>query len=173
MFETVIVPLDGSAHAELALRYGREEASRHGARIVLIHVLPGPMVRPTQIELVRQAPQAAVRAEVLEDEERARLAYLDGVKERFALPENTCAVVAVGDPTRRLLEEAGKYPHPLIVMTTGDATGSARPPLSEVARRAMVVGSVPILAVRQPAPQTRRLAELAAPRVKGLLRVVS
>ena len=173
MFETVIVPLDGSAHAELALSYGRDEASRHGARIVLIHVLPCPDQPPTSI--ARGGPRSAAPvwpAAELDAEQRTRLAYLDDVRERFALPENTRTVVAFGDPTRRILDEAQKLPHPLIVMTTGDATGSACPPLSDVARRAMIAGSVPILAVREPAPQTRRLAHREANSVARLLSVV-
>jgi nucleotide-binding universal stress UspA family protein len=177
MFETVIVPLDGSAHAEFALPYARDEAFRHGARIVLIHVLPRPGLPPTPIAHGGPAPVCSIwPAAALEREEREErdwLDYLDGVRERYALPENTRTVVGVGDPTCRLLDEARTYPQPLIVMTTGDATGYGRPPLSEVARRALLAGTVPILAVREPAPQTRLLAQVFATPVAGQLRVAS
>jgi nucleotide-binding universal stress UspA family protein len=169
MFETVIVPLDGSAHAEFALPYGRDEAARHGARIVLVHVLPRPELPPTPLVHGGPRPRTATwPAAELEERERGGRAYLDGVSERFALPENAGAVIAVGDPTCRLLEEAGKYARPLIVMTTGDATAANRPPLSEVARRVMVAGNVPILALREPAPQTRQLAARSAAPVRRL-----
>ena len=174
MFETVIIPLNGSAHAEFAVPYGRDEAFRHGARIVLIHVLPRPELPRVPIAHGGPAPVVSVwPVAELEREELDWLGYLDGVRERFALPENVRSVVAVGDPTCRILEEARKYPHPLIVMTTGDATGAARPAVSEVARRAMLDGSVPILAVRELAPQTRRLAPFAVIPVAGQLSVVS
>ena len=42
MFETVIVPLDGSPHAEFAIPYAIDEARRHQAKMVLIHVIPRP-----------------------------------------------------------------------------------------------------------------------------------
>ena len=42
MFETVIVPLDGSPHAECALPYAIDEARRHQATMVLLHVIPRP-----------------------------------------------------------------------------------------------------------------------------------
>jgi nucleotide-binding universal stress UspA family protein len=174
MFETVIIPLNGSPHAEFAVPYGRDEAFRHGARIVLIHVLPRPELRCTPIAHGGPTPVVPVwpLAE-LEREELDWLAYLDGVRERFALPENARSVVAVGDPTGRILEEARKYPHPLIVITTGDATGTARPAVSEVARRAMLDGSVPILAIRGPAPTVRWFGRLAATPVAGFPTVVS
>jgi nucleotide-binding universal stress UspA family protein len=174
MFETVIIPLDGAAHAEFALPYGREEAFRHAARVVLIHVVPRPELPPTPIAHGGPAPSRPVwPAAELADEERSWLAYLEGVRERFGLPENVRTVVAVGDPVRHILAEARKHPRPLIVVTTGDAAAGVWPPLSEVARRLMVAGGVPVLAVREPAPQTRRLAQIAAAPMAGRLSVVS
>jgi nucleotide-binding universal stress UspA family protein len=151
MFDTVIVPLDGSTHAEFALPYAVEEAVRHGARIVLVHVVPRP--EPCAVAVLHGGPAPLIPVwppTQLECEEREWLAYLEGVRKRFGLRTDAPAVVAVGDPTRRVLDEAGKHTHPLIVMTTGDATAASRPPLSEFARRLMVAGGVSVLGVREP-----------------------
>lgn len=153
MFATVLVPLDGSRHAEAAIAYGVEEARHHGASLVLLRVIPRPEPCPGG---ARRAGPAAWGPDWPADEiakaERATRRYMARVIERFGLPRETRVRVVVGDPAARLIAEAARTERPLVVMTTGDAEAATRTPLSEVARRLLVNGEVPVLGVREPAP---------------------
>lgn len=151
MYETVIVPLDGSAHAEAAVPYAVEEATRHGALLVLLHVLPRP--EPASAAASRSGPapwQPHWPTAEIAAEDSAAHRYLEGVIGRYRLPSETTTRVVVGDPRLRVAAEADRCRRPLVVMTTGDASGGATPSLSLVAGHLLVRGSVPVLGVRHP-----------------------
>lgn len=151
MFNTVIVPLDGSAHAEAALPFARDEAARHDAGIVLVHVVYRPEPHPTVVS--HGGPLPPVFPWPTKDGERKveRAArYLTEAIARHGLEAGTQKRVPCGETVPRILAEAARCDSPLIVLTTGDPTGGARPPVSEVARRLMLNGRVPVLAVRNP-----------------------
>ena len=153
MFETVIVPLDGSPHAEFVMPYAIEEARRHGAKLVLMHVIPRP--EPCASTIRRSGPlpwQGEWPAEEIDPAKRGAYAYLQGVVARFALDPETTLGVAVGDPGVRVATEAKRHARPLVVMLTGDSTRDARPPLSLVAKYLLIAGAVPVLGIRQPPP---------------------
>jgi nucleotide-binding universal stress UspA family protein len=153
MFETVIVPLDGSPHAEFAIPYAIDEARRHQAKIVLVHVIPRP--EPCQSIVRRSGPlpwQGAWPAEEIGPATRTAEAYLQGVVTRYGLDPTTSLCVAVGDPGVRVVAEAKRHKRPLVVMLTGDSTRESRPPLILVARYLLIAGTVPVLGIRQPPP---------------------
>lgn len=150
MFDTILVPLDGSPHAEAALPYAAEEARYHGAELVLMRVVPRP--EPCVAGLSHGGPlpwRPSWPPAEIEAAECQAEHYLARVVRHYHLPPATPLQVAVGDPYVRIGIEAGRFSQPLVVMTTGDGTLKARPPLSEVARRLMVAGAVPVLGVRQ------------------------
>ena len=138
MFDTIIIPLDMSAQAEAAIPVAVEEARRHRARLVLLHV-----ISPSQLS----SGEADVRAQGTAREDAAR-AYLEGVRQRFGLPANTAMRIVVGEPVTRIQAEVDAWPRGLLVMTTGDAADRERLPLGEVARRLLVSGRVPVLGIR-------------------------
>jgi nucleotide-binding universal stress UspA family protein len=153
MFETVIVPLDGSPHAELAIPYAVDEAWRHQAKLVLIHVIPRP--EPCMSPVRRSGPlpwQGEWPVEELETAKQNAEAYLEGVVARFGLDPRTRLCVAVGDPGVRVAAEAMNHKRPLVVMLTGDRTRDASPPLSLVTCYLLIAGAVPVLGIRQPLP---------------------
>jgi len=149
MFETVIVPLNGSPHAEAAVPYAMDEAREHGAALVLVRVIPRPepclglVKRGGPLPLVPTWSQAELRAA-----EGEAIRYLHDVRYRFGLGGRAQMVVAVGEPVRRLLAEIRRHPRPLVVLTTGDPDECAAPYLSELARRLLATGVAPVLAVR-------------------------
>jgi nucleotide-binding universal stress UspA family protein len=150
MFATIIVPLDGSADAEVALPFAIEETGRHGARLVLVRVLPRP--EPAIANRNHGGPTPLIPTWPLHEmavDERRSIAYLRDVCRRFGLGIDTRLVVAVGEPGLRLLAEARMHLRPLVVLVTGDAAGP-RSPLSGLARRLLTSDGVPVLAVRQP-----------------------
>ena len=153
MFETVIVPLDGSPHAEFAIPYAIDEARRHQATMVLLHVIPRP--EPCTSTVRRSGPlpwQGEWPFEDLDAAKRDAEAYLRDVVTRFALDPETTLCVAVGDPGVRVAAEVMRHEQPLVVMLTGDSTRETRPPLSLVTRYLLIASAVPVLAIRQPPP---------------------
>lgn len=151
MYDTIIVPLDGSAHAEAALPAAIEEARRHRATIVLLNVVTRPEAPAADPHVQHGGPRRCAEAWCAESVAAATEAgrrYLESVGERYVLPPLTAIRVVAGEPVRRILAEVGYWPRPLLVITTGDVSGNARTPLSEVARRLLVDGSAPVLGVR-------------------------
>ena len=149
MFRTIIVPLDGSAHAEAAVPYALAEARDHGAALVLVRVVARPEPCENTIGHGGPAPGPIVwpRAELVAAEGEA-VRYLQDVRRRFGLGPGTTMVVMVGEPCRRLVAEIRRHPRPLVVMTTGDPAFSPTPHLSELAHRLLALGLAPVLAVR-------------------------
>lgn len=156
MFGTVIVPLDGTAHAEAAIPYAVDEATRHGAALVLVHVVFRPEPRAATVRHGGPLPPAFPWP-TRDSERKIERAthYLAQTIERHGLGPATQGLVLTGEPVPRILAEAHRHDRPLIVLTTGDADDSERPPVSEIARRLMLNGTVPVLAVRFP-PETGR-----------------
>lgn len=153
MFDTVIVPLDGTPHAEYAIPFALDEAQRHGAAILLLHVVPRP--EPCTSTVRRSGPvpwQGEWPAPGYERAVRAAHEYLHDVSARFALGPEPLLRVAVGHPGRRIVAEAKDHARPLVVMTTGDPVGSPHQQRSHVADYLLATGCVPLLCVRQPSP---------------------
>jgi nucleotide-binding universal stress UspA family protein len=150
MFATIIVRLDGSCHAEVALPYAIDEAGRHGARLLLVRVLPRPEPCVTARNHGGPVPFAPTwpRHELIIDERQA-IAYLRDVCRRFRLGIDTLLVVAVGEPGARLLAETRHHQRPLVVMTTCPVD-DLRHSLSDLTRRLLTSNAVPVLGVRQP-----------------------
>ena len=153
MFETVIVPLNGSKDAEAAIPVACEEARRHGAQLLLVRVVPRPELAPSAVH--RSGPlvvDPAWPVAELEAAMRETTAYLAELTERFALDPGTQAVVPVGDPYLRLLVEIERRPRSLVVMATEGSQIGRESVLSEMARRLFRAGAAPLLGV--PAPRS-------------------
>lgn len=154
MFATVIVPLDGSAQAEAALPFAIDETGRHGARLLLVRVLPRP--EPCIGTRNHGGPAPVIPhwpPHELAIAERRSITYLRDVCRRFGLGTDTRLIVAVGDPAARLLAETRLHPRPLVVLAT-DGLADPRSPLSGLAHRLLTSDAVPVLAVRQPRSAT-------------------
>jgi nucleotide-binding universal stress UspA family protein len=153
MFDTVIVPLDGSPHAEFAIPYAIDEARRHHATIVLVHVIPRP--EPCTSPVRRSGPlpwQGEWPAEEIEPAKRTAETYLRDVVTRYGLDPETQVCVAVGDPGVRVAAEAARHQKPLVVMLTGDSTRHSVPPLSLVTSYLLIASAIPVLGICQPPP---------------------
>jgi nucleotide-binding universal stress UspA family protein len=153
MFETVIVPLDGSPHAEVAIPFAIDEARSHQATMVLIHVIPRP--EPCTSTARRSGPlpwQGEWSAEEIDSAKRKAEAYLRDVVTRFGLDPGTTRCVAVGDPGVRVTAEAACHERPLVVMLTGDNTRQSSPSLSLVTTYLLIASAVPVLGISQPPP---------------------
>jgi nucleotide-binding universal stress UspA family protein len=160
MFDTIIVPLDMSRHAEEALPFAIEEARHHDARLVLLQVIPRPELPETapQIHRCGPAPKAQAWPErALAEATAVAATYLSQLTRRYDLAPDTVTRIVVGEPARRIRAEVDAWPKAMVVLTTGDCTDHPRSPLSEVARQLLVSGQAPILGIRHTAPSPRPL----------------
>jgi nucleotide-binding universal stress UspA family protein len=152
MFDTMIVPLDGSPQAERALPIAVSEARRHGTGIVLLYVIPRP--EPCTSAVRRSGPLPWQGEWPFEEISLARddaRAYLRSVATRFGLDARTIVRVAVGDPGTRIAAEAVRYERPLVVISSGRSR-EASTLWPAAASRLLIDGIVPLLAVPHPLP---------------------
>ncbi|MHA1152759.1 MAG: universal stress protein [Alphaproteobacteria bacterium] len=128
MVETILVPTDGSDHADKAVAFAGDIAPKYGATIILLHVLGDPgsgmvpnelseLARLEQIQLTEHDIRQAGASELLHNGEA--LARKHGAtKIQQAIEE--------GDPTRSILASAEAHGADMIVMGSrglGDLQG--------------------------------------------------
>jgi nucleotide-binding universal stress UspA family protein len=148
MIARILLPLDGSKAAEIAIPYGEELSRRLGAEVVLLHVL-----RPDH----RQH----------EDEQRL---YMDNIAEGLAQnlskgqPEGTSVKVQVrieqGGPSDgicRLVDDGGVD---LIVMTSTGASGPKVARLGNVADHICHTVPVPVMLIKPHADRVRNAGKM-------------
>ncbi|HWQ13325.1 MAG TPA: universal stress protein [Roseiflexaceae bacterium] len=124
-YRTMLVPLDGSGFAELALAEARLLAAATGAELVLVAVVGEG----------EDATQAA--------------AYLDEVATRLRADHLAVRTrVLAGSPAERLLEAADEEHADLIVMATHGRGGWRRLWLGSVASKVVEGATAPVLLVR-------------------------
>ncbi|MBX6341791.1 MAG: universal stress protein, partial [Thermomicrobiaceae bacterium] len=144
MFETILVPLDGSALAETAVPYAAELARLTGATLVVLRV----------VEETRPIFDAACRDIIWIDPANPRLELLaPAILEPAlsALRERGLAVspvVRLGDPRQEIVAEARQHPRPVIVLASHGRGGLSRAVLGSVATRVLQLSPCPVLVVR-------------------------
>jgi nucleotide-binding universal stress UspA family protein len=143
MFNTILIPLDGSELAETAL-LAATAIAKHAdpvGELVLVRVAPDVWIddafTPEQIE--------DFHARVKHDCQK----YLDGVAERLR-KENLCVTVLVasGEPAEQILEVATIAQADLVAMATHGRNGLQRLMLGSVADKVIHRASTPVLLVR-------------------------
>jgi nucleotide-binding universal stress UspA family protein len=178
MYQTLLVPLDGSALAEQALPYAEALARSGDARIVLVRVAPGATLPAAALEAVGEAVRPVVRAvsaptaacDAATDDSTEPVhqaeAYLNGVtvrlREEAILAE---PVVAFGDPAAAIVEQVAAQRADLVVMATHGRSGLARAVMGSVALGVLRSGSAPVLLVRTGSQPPRELRTGQRPRL--------
>ena len=139
MYQTIIVPVDGSAPSEAAIPVAARLARGAGATLELVRVH-----RTTRADL----DQNPVWGEVFRDLERKRLASL---AERYEPMVGRPIVTELLEPpvVTALWEHTSSRPAPLIVMTVRGRTGLRRAMLGSVSDGLVRQGVAPVLALRQ------------------------
>jgi nucleotide-binding universal stress UspA family protein len=141
MVKTILVPTDGSLHANKAVDLAGDLAVKYGAKIVLLHVLlrghmPEGLMRAAQVEHVGATRNAPNNLVIIPQEIMARvegkmgtqlpLETLDFIGKRvLAWAERSCrdkgvqtveTVVEEGNPTEIILDHAKRTKADMIVM---------------------------------------------------------
>ena len=141
MLNTILVPTDGSPHADKAVELAGDLAAKYGAKIVLLHVLlrghmPEGLLRAAQVENLGAKPDAPDNLVNMPQEIMARVEGKKGSqmpldvlqfigKRVLAGAERTCRdkgvktvelAVEEGNPTEIILDEAKRAKADMIVM---------------------------------------------------------
>jgi len=156
MYEKIVVPLDGSKLAEVALPYAEELAAKMGSKIVLLSVLESAEdyeFQKTQIYIKKITEATRQRAEK----------YLEKSEGKEITVE---AATRVGYPAEGVVSYANKGGFKLIIMATHGRSGIGRWALGSVADKVVRT------AARQPLMLIR--ARVARPDMheKGVLRKI-
>jgi len=154
MFKRVLVPLDGSRYASLALRYATEVAERFGAEVILVQVIrpAAPVVDVgTAIGVSAAGSQAAVQAALEADKRNAARArrYLNGrVRAMRARGIQSSCDVLIGDAADSIVGFSEKENIDLVVMTTRGKSGLTRAIMGSVADAVIRRSGKPVLVIR-------------------------
>jgi len=138
MYEKIVVPLDGSEIAEVALPYAEELAGRLGSEITLISV------SPSAEEHDQQMFQRYIQKTVESIREKAER-YLAKPFER-AIEVNSA--ILVGNPAEKIVDYADSGDIDLIIMATHGRSGISRWALGSVADKVMRATERPVVLVR-------------------------
>ncbi len=121
MYRKILVPLDGSDHAALALAPAKEFARAFGATLLLIEVVPtggAALAMATDVATGAMTDPAAITTDVAVREQAAE-GYISAVAQQLAA-EGIEAAYAVGrgDEGGSIIEAAEREQADLIVMAT-------------------------------------------------------
>ena len=139
MYETILVPVDGSGPSDTALEQAIDLATTLGSTIHAVYVVDERVLHATQLDA-----GGLVRAYEDEGEkivsEAAELAEAEGV--------DVVTAVEHGSPHRAILRYADEHGVELIVMGTHGRRGLERYLIGSVTERVLRMTDVPILTIR-------------------------
>jgi nucleotide-binding universal stress UspA family protein len=142
MYDSILVPLDGSELARQIVPRVRAMATAHGSEVVLLSVLPGSGVLPKTAAKERQEAE-----EHLMEFEQGLLNA--GVKARHTIRHGA-------DAAAEIVDYAEVNDMDLIAMSTHGRTGVGRWVFGSVASRVLNGTTKPILLIRSPEAHVSR-----------------
>ena len=163
LFSPILIPVDFSDHATVALACAADIAGRFGSSLIVMHVI----AREVGIEITKErlgqpqvlspdadpaSPFSDVPTEMLENVviDLRQQAYT--ALENFLPPQLAeCEVelrVVVGRPFERILETAAREPVGLIILGTHGRTGLSHVLMGSVAERVVRLAPCPVLTVK-------------------------
>jgi nucleotide-binding universal stress UspA family protein len=146
LYSKILVPLDGSALAQLALPFAEKIAARLGSRIMFIYV--GESLEDShnpEHQLYLQRMTKVAKTDIKK--------YTDELKRKRVKVQSA---ILVGDPASEIVDYAQKKDFSLIVMSTHGHSGIKRWALGSVADRVLRGTGKPLVLVRakQVSPDT-------------------
>lgn len=133
--ESMVVPLDGSKLAEVALPYAEELGARIGSDIILLSVL----------EFAGNQDMAYLQRIIDVTKHHAKkYLVIPGTKD-----VNVCATTRVGNPAEAIVDFTCKWGHKMIVMATHGRSGIGRWALGSVADKVVSSSTnLPVMLIR-------------------------
>lgn len=146
MFETILIPTDGSEPAERAAERGVELAAQHGATVhVLYAVEPVPLGKFT----TGPEPASTGHGEVLEEQKSEAQQALDSVSalcDEYGV--DVVETIEYGKPSEEILEYSESEGIDAIVMGTHGRSGAERLMLGSVAEKVVRKSQIPVMTIR-------------------------
>lgn len=153
-FGSILCPIDFSAHARHALRYAAGLARRFGGRLTVLFV-NDPLL------LAVASPTAAAEREFVGRTRDELARFIDRtLGTRQTDRERTGIAVSTGNPAARILHEAKRGRHDLVVVGTHGLSGVQRLFFGSTTEQVLHHATVPVLAV--PPARRRRVRDPAA-----------
>ena len=118
MIKTILVPTDGSEHAEKAVAFGADLAKKYDAKLLLLHVmkeLGSDRIPEGLREYARAEHIEVTERDILESVARQIVRKAEVVARDHEAPELESAL-EFGDPATSILESAARKDADLIVM---------------------------------------------------------
>lgn len=155
LIRRVMVPLDCSRRAEVALPMAVALADAFGAELVVAHALPEPAI--TEIGPLDEAA-VALRRNIAQHNRKAAERYMSRLRARLALDRRAVRTLVVNgdDPRHRLARAAVEEAPDLIVLAAKGAGGYADQSLGSVADFLVNHMCKPLLVVRSAPGHTVR-----------------
>ncbi len=142
MYNKILVPLDGSLFAEVALAHARTLSQCTGAEIALLSVATHPLY-----EFVSPDPMAY--QSIQEESEAESATYLERIADDLhASGLRATAETCTGPVAETILEYAQEIQADLIVMSTHGRSGLARWFIGSVADKVVRGATLPVFLVR-------------------------
>jgi nucleotide-binding universal stress UspA family protein len=144
MYQTLLVPLDGSKRAEAILSHVESIAKSNAAKVFFLKVEEEPIMldRDEVIDIEKYH-------EVFEKQNALSQAYLDDIKTRFDGKGIQAATrLAFGSVVKAILNVAAETGTDLIAMATHGLSGLARVSYGSVAAGVLQAADISILLIR-------------------------
>ena len=143
-YKHILVPLDGSELAEVALKDAVALAILNQAELTLLRIWP-----PIHDVIKIDTHQAIFVDEQWTINKEHALRYLEEVRDRFkSEPLEAHTVVDMGPPGDKIIEYARQHPIDLIVMATHGRSGLKRWVFGSVAEKVLRGTHLPVLLIR-------------------------
>ena len=149
-WRTILVPHDFSASANHPAAIARDEAKRHGGRLVLVHVVALPSHFDADTMLVVSDPSQTPIG-MRQYAVSSAASHLDHIATRLAKDGvNVETIIRVGAPVAEIVQVAGEQRADVIVMGTHGHTGIRRLVAGSVTEQVVRTSTVPVLTIRHP-----------------------
>ncbi len=143
-YKHILVPLDTSELAELALEDAFSLAKLNQAKLTLLHVIP-----PIETVLAAETGHPIFVDQQWDNHRMLATRYLKDICKRYSCPDvKTELVVEMGLAAETIIEHAREHPIDLIVMATHGRSGLQRWVYGSVADKVLRGAGVPVLLVR-------------------------
>ncbi len=142
MYDKIVVPLDGSKLAEVALPYAEELAAKLGSDIVLLTVLESEDVH-------RCEQQQMYTKKIAEVTTHHAKKYLKHLKKGLSEDIKVGIATRTGNPAAAIIEYTGKGNHDVIVMASHGRSGISRWAVGSVADKVVrATTKQPVMLIR-------------------------
>ena len=144
MYKHILVPLDGSGFAEVALRHALTLSQCFDSKVTLVRVVVSPftLVSPDMVLAGAEQQMSSLK-------EQAEL-YLNGIKGEICKEGVNCSsIVLEGPVASSIVDYAEKEGIDLIVMTTHGRSGLDRWVFGSVAEKVLRAAPCPVLLIRE------------------------